>query len=390
MFLNLKKQSLIKKFIFPLFLVVILFNPVRVIVNNWAAFFSKNYDDKFYNLVSSQYYSSQYVKKKDPIIIPDETLEAFAGGAFLKGVNPILIIHDQPPMGRYLISASILMFRNAKIVNLITIAFSAIGIFLLSKTLIKNIYLSVVPVAVFINEPLTINKLIYTPLLEPIQLPFILFSIYFFIKGATEKNFLKWFLLTSLSLGFVISTRFFILGAILLGSMILFFLIKRKLDKRFFSFVFLLPLALLVLFASYTVTIMHGYSLWQILGIQKYILFYHKTALTNPFSYWDLILFNRWHTWWGTRAIQSDPNWILLWPVSVLFAGMNPIFALVRKISLSNAELIISLWVISYSLMLSMGYSSTRYFLPLLPFLYILSVAFLTRISFLIKNEKNI
>lgn len=170
-----------------------------------------------------------------------------------------------------------------------------------------------------------------------------------------------------------------------MGSYLLFF---KKSMKELLIFGLTLPLSLIVLLLSYTKTIQDGYSIIQIFGVQKYILAYHKSAFTNAFSFWDLILFNRWHTWWGEYEILSDPQWRIYWPIAVVVTSLSVILALVKKIKITPYEIVLILWVVGYSLMLSTGYTSTRYFLPLLPFIYILLVAGFVRIVKLIRHDK--
>ena len=115
-------------------------------------------------------------------------------------------------------------------------------------------------------------------------------------------------------------------------------------------------------------------------GIQKYIFEYHRSAFILPFSFWDLLLFNRWHTWWGTRAIANDINWTAFWPITTLLTATSVVFWLGKKIPFNKGEIVLTAWVICYSAMLSLGYTSTRYFLPLVPFLYILATSFVVKL----------
>lgn len=371
-----------RKILLTVLLLFIFIRPLNILYNQRGVFFSSGYEKKYESL-KTLYYSSQYVKKDNPNIIPDNTLEAFAGGVFLKGLNPILIVHDQPPLGRYIIGLSIYLFDNPSTVTIPLLAFTVLGIFLISKIIIGDTIYSLLPIAIFVNEPLFLNKFVYTPLLEPIQLPFIIFSVYFFIKGVTERKYNHWFILCSSMLGFVISIRFFILGAGIVLSMLLYLLSQRVEIKRITSFLISLPLAVFVLLLAYTKTIVYGYSFLQILGIQKYILVYHSSKFTLPLSFWDLLLFNRWHTWWGDRSISFDLQWNIVWPISVIFTILYFVLALGKKIVLTNSEKIIYFYLLIMSIMLSFGFTSTRYFLPFLPFLYILAVAFLKK-----TNEK--
>jgi dolichyl-phosphate-mannose--protein O-mannosyl transferase len=99
-------------------------------------------------------------------------------------------------------------------------ALSALGVFLLAKKATKNSIIALIPLGIFINESLFLNKFSYAPLVEPIQLPFILFSFYSFIRALEDKKYKKWFVLTSILLGIVISTRFFVTGGVMLFCML--------------------------------------------------------------------------------------------------------------------------------------------------------------------------
>ncbi|MDP2638370.1 MAG: glycosyltransferase family 39 protein [Candidatus Levybacteria bacterium] len=382
---KIKKHFLYIFFCLILFLALIA-QSVSALYSQRETFFSTGYSNQ-YDSLKKLYYNSQYVIKKDPGIIPDQALESFAAGAFLEGINPINIIHDQPPLGRYILSLSILIFDNVNTIMVFLLSLSVLGIFLLSRLVMKNTLLSLLPLGISINEPLWVNKFFNTPLLEPIQLTFIIFALYFFIKGIIVKKYIKWFILTSLMLGFVVSTRFFILGVILALTMILYFMISRQFDKKFILFLLTLPIGFLVLLASYAKTLQLGSSIVNIFGIQKYIFYYHKAQLSLPFSFWDLLMFNKWHTWWGDRAISSDVQWIIIWPIAMVLTLVQLLAGILKKVMTSEAEKIITLWVVVYSLFLSMGETSTRYFSPLLPFIYILAISFLMKMVFKFRNK---
>lgn len=376
---RLQKNKLLYIIFWVIVLALLFLRPAELIYTGRGNFFLPGYSQT-YEKLRQAYYSSQYVKKINPGIMPDGTFEAFVGGAFIRGVNPILIVHEHPPLGRYIIGLSIILFDNPSTIILPSLLLSIFGIFLIARLSLRSSVLSIIPVAVFANELLFLSKFQFTPLIESVQLPFIIFSLYFFIKGVIEKNYSRYFILSSIMLGFVISIRFFILGAALAFSMCLYFILRRKIDKKVIIFLLSLPLSLVVLIASYTKTIQEGYSIIQVFGIQKYIFFYHKSKLISFFSFWDLIMFNRWHTWWGDRRILNDYQWIMFWPISMILNGIYLILAMIGKIKPNEPEKIIFLWIISYCALLSVGNSTTRYFLPLVPFLYILAVSFLVKI----------
>lgn len=363
------------KILVGIILLISLIHPLSLFWQQRDVFFNKGYEKQYENYKKA-YYSSQYVKKKNPAIIPDEIFEAFAGGAFLRGLNPILIVHDHPPLGRYIISLSIFLFDNVNTIMLPLLSFAVLGIFLIGRMVTGKVIFALIPMALFINEPLFFNKILYSPLPEAVNLPFIIFAFYFFIKSINTKRYIPWFLATALMLGFVISIRFFVLGAVMLSVMGIFLLLRQRDVKRIGIFIACLPLSILILFLSYTRTMLDGYSPLQIVGVQKYILVYHKSLFILPFSYWDLLLFNRWHTWWGNKAIITDENWVIFWPISVIITFGYSLFAIIKRIKISDYELVLLFWVFMYSVMLSTGYTSSRYFLPVIPFFYILATSF--------------
>ena len=355
-------------------------------------FFSRGWSGRFQEYQKA-YFSSQYIQKKNPGIIPDESLEIFAAESFLRGLNPILIVHDHPPLGRYIVALSLIIFDNPHVIMIPLILLSLLGLFLVGYEILPNAAIALIPVLFFANEPLLLDKFVSTPLLEPIQFPFLVFALYFFILGVTKKNCLLYFIATAIMLGFVISIRFFATGAALLFCMLTYFLLQRKLSKSLFLFLATLPLSLVILLLSYTRTMMDGYSVIKIFGIQKYILVYHKSKFILPFTYWDLLLFNRWHTWWGTWAISSDAHWIITWPLGMIFSISNFLYGIFKKISFQPGETVMMLWIFVYSAMLSTGYTSTNYFLPIIPFTYIIATAFFVKIVKkyqVINNKKKI
>lgn len=381
-------NSLYKKIFFFVLLFIVLFQPLSLLFQAKDSLFERSYSERF-EMFKKLYYNSQYVKKINPGIIPDEALESFAGGIFLKGLNPILIIHDQPPLGRYIISLSIVLFDNATTIPIFLLLISVFGLFLIARLVLRSALLALIPVGVFINQQLFLHKFNYLPLLEPIQWPFIIFALYFFIKAQETKKYFFWLLLTAIMIGFVISIRFFILGFVLTSIMFIYLLLVKE-YKKVIIFLCLLPVSIIILIASYAKTLQSGYTLLQIMGIQKYIFTYHKAKFILPFTVWDLLLFNKWHTWWGNRAILSDPEWSSGWSFSFISSFLLGALFLYKKIKISSAEKIIGLWVIGYLAMLSVGYVSTRYFLPLIPFLYILCTSFIVKFIkvFYLRYEK--
>lgn len=369
-----------RTFIFKTLLIFLLIAPsLGVIHSRKEVFFNHDYWERYEGYKNS-YYSSQYVQKENPEIIPDEIFNGFAGGFFLLGNNPIHIVHDHPPLGRYLISLSILIFKNEHLLIIFCQFLTLFSLYLISKNLIKRKIVALIPLFIFAFEPLYLNQFKYTPLLEPIQLPFIFLSLYFIYRSISSKKRIDFFL-TSILIGLVISIRFFPVGMFLYFTWLfsVFMANKRQIKKVILSS----PLILIILLATYFKCFGEGYSLKQVLGIQRYIYEYHQSQLMMPFFAFDLLLFNRWHTWWGERLIIADPQWRIWWPVS-FFITLLGVVSRFKKYFLKKdkpLELILVTWVVIYLVFLSLGQATTRYFFPLLPILYILSVHYFIKLG---------
>lgn len=395
---NAKKTKLkhfsfgkIAQIILPVILIiVILIRFGLLVIQHNQTFFAKGYA-KEYPVLKNLYYQSQYATKHNTAVITDDALEAFEAGAFLKGINPILFVHDHPPLGKYFLSVSVALFDNVNTIMLFFYAATLLGLFLIGKRILQNTTFALIPLIFFMFEPSYANFFQFTPLLEPIQFPFILFALYFFMKALSEKRSFYYFILFSLMLGCTVSIRFFALGAVLFAACFFTLILIKPKKKMFTEFLLSLVLVPIILILSYTRTIQLGSSIIHIFGIQKYMLLYHKSQLISPFSFWDLLLFNRWHTWWGDNRILHDSQWVIIWPIAMFSSTLFVIMTLLRKLKINKEELLILFWIFFYCAFLSIGNTSTRYFLPFLPLTYIISVRFFVLIwqNYRRRYEKN-
>lgn len=346
----------------------ILWRVGATLIPNLGAYFDPYYTEEIYKDLERVFNESQYRKSKDPAIIPDQTVFRYAAGAYLHGVDPILVNSETTPLGKYIIALSILILKNDKFVAL-PFGLITLGVlfFLAKKTLGAGVW-ALVPVAVFVNEPLFLQQLTTSPLLDIIQLPFIFLSLFFFIVEYPKKRFWA----TALALGLVMATKTHFPAFLLLLTFLLFLLFKRDYPQLIRLFV-TLPISLMVLLLSYTRTFLDGYTLVDFFGFQKWIMLYQKSKLLYPFSVWRLIFLNQWQTWWGNMSVIPADDWQMSWPVGTGLSFVLILLVFMKKIKISPHILVLVLWVIVYGMFLSLGVVSSRFLLPLLPITYILA-----------------
>ena len=327
------------------------------------------------------YIDSQYVSKKPKYIIPDEIINTYAGWEYVKGINPVLIAADTPPLGRYFIGLSALLFNNQHIVTIIFSVLSLLLMYLVGIQIFKSRLLAILPPLIFSFEPIFKNQTIYSPLLDIMQLAFLLSIFYFFNRGLNTKKVKSSFILVSILLGLFISTKFFITGLTIVAAMLMVLFINKEFN-RMKILIFALPISIFVLLLSYVRVFAFNYSIHEFLGIQKYVFLYHKSQLILPLTIWPLMMFNKWYVWYGDKPILSDPQWLLTWPVITISSILTTIFVLLKKIKRDrNIEVLIA-WVVFYFLFFSIGQITTRYFVILIPIMYIIFI-YLLKESFL-------
>jgi hypothetical protein len=351
----------------------ILFNLFSVLWPQKDKYLAHNYWENYKNLEDA-YLGSQYVNKHPKGWLPDEAVFAYAGGAFIKGINPVLVIVDAPPLGKYLIGLSTLLFDNPHVVVVLFGILSLLLFYFLANQVLENKILALLSVLFYSSEPIFKNQFIYTPLLDLFQLVFLLGYFYYINKAFLAKKFtIPFFLLISILLGCFISTKFFISGTTVIAASLLWTLLHRDL-KKFFGVLAASFIAGCILLLTYVRVFAFGYNLHRFLGIQKYIFLYHKSQIILPFSVWPLLLFNRWYVWFGDKPIISDKQWAISWPIITVLSFVTMAAYLFKKINKNPHLEVLMLWTICYLAFLSTGQIFSRYLLILLPVLYIISI----------------
>lgn len=351
----------------------IIWNVGSVLYQQKDKYLAHNYWQNYKEL-KQKYLDSQYINKKAKDWLRDEVVFSYAGGALIQGTNPVLIIPDAPPLGKYLIGLSILFFNNDSIFTALFGIASLILIYILSNLILKNQIISLVPVFLYSSETMFKNQFIYTPLMDLFQLVFILAFFILLIQGyLTKKKDIIYFIAANLFLGFFISTKFFVSGLTIAVSASLWFLFHRDI-KKLAKYVVTLPFAVLVLLVSYSRVFAFGYDFDRFLGIQKWVFLYHQSKVILPFSIWPLLMMNQWYVWFGDKPVIADSQWSITWPIITLLSLMTIILYIVKYLPRRIEVEILMIWSVCYLLFFSVGHIFSRYFIILLPAMYIISI----------------
>lgn len=354
-----------------LLLLVIVFQISLTLVTHSTIYTSQDYWDRFPDL-KHQYLDSQYVNK-NPTWVPDEIVNAYAGGALVRGVNPIYIIPDTPPLGKYLIGLSAVIFQNENIITFIAAVLSLIFLYKIGFQLFRSATWALILPALLSSEKIFQNQFIYTPLYDMLQLVFLLSAFFFFNKGLNTKRYLLYFLLANGALGLFISTKFFATGLTILAAGGTVLLLHRMI-RPLIVYVLSSAIAPAILLLSYAQAFLLRPDLREFIGIQKWVFLYHKSQLILPFSIWPLMMFNKWYVWFGDKPIISDSQWQITWPIITICSFVIIILYILQRIRQNLQVEILMAWVFCYFLFFSFGQITSRYFVILIPILYLITI----------------
>ncbi len=342
--------------------------------------FTQTFDPQ---IMEQKYLNSQWVNPKSSQPLGDHGLYAWAGWAYIHGENPILINSEMPPLGKYFIGLGLLLIKHPAYIGLFFASTLLISLYLLSRQVIQDSYLALIPPALFSTE--TIYKgLLSITMLDAIQITFLNLAFLFLLKSTTNK---KHFILASLMLGGVLSTKFYATGFLVISSIVIFYLISKQFNLLKY-FLLSLPLAFLVHLLSYFQFFLKGGTLRQYLGTQKYILnFYQNSSTSVPFgSYWKLVFFNRWRVWWGPKWGEyytlTTREWQPTWIINA-FAAFFGFYLFIKnslnhwiknkKLNLAQHHILTS-WLLVYAAFLTFIGGWPHYMLLFLPYSNILLV----------------
>ncbi len=315
------------------------------------------------------YSNSQYVKGRLATTgIGDDGLYAFAGHYYLNGGDISGVNFENPPLGKYLIGLSILLFKNEFVISLIY----GIGILLLSYKLAQLVFnptVAALSVLFLSFSPLYLDQLTSSLLDLPATL-FILASVYYFLQ-AYKNN--KNIYFSSFFLSLAIVTKFF-------PSAIFFILIfaysaYKKSAQFFLKYLVSLLILPVVYIFSHAAYFYYHPSIFEFLRYQKWILSWRSG---NPFIIGNIlrsIILKKYQSWWDDNLYIDYNNWSILSPIIPLFSLSSYIIKNINQNS--NAKLIYQISILYFAYVFVGTTGIEKYLLPVYPLMVILTSYFL-------------
>lgn len=282
------------------------------------------------------YLQSQWVISGSKNLISDESLYAYAGYRYIRGLNPILLNPEMPPLGKYLIGVSILLFSNQNIATLLMAIFSLVLLFFIVYLTTTSPIAASMAVLLSATHTSFIEQLLHTPQLDIFQLFFFLLFLLFFILFQ-KTNKLPYLIISGIVFGAFISIKFFLPYFFILNFSVLIYFVFRKFSfKKILVQLSILNLIAIITFtATYAQYFVLGGTLRKFLGVQKWIVLFYlqsKIDMTKLIgNYLFLIFFNKWKFWFETYSTYSYQYWTPLWPI-IFTLGSFSGYKLIRSV----------------------------------------------------------
>jgi predicted membrane-bound dolichyl-phosphate-mannose-protein mannosyltransferase len=302
---------MIEKILFKIFLIFGLLYIGLIIYFNRSLYLSK-FDQVYWK---DKYEHSQWKLPMSNRILGDDGLYLYEGYRLIHGEDPTLLNAEVPPICKYLIGLSIIIFGNGYIYGFIVTFTALILFYFLSIYLFKNKLIGLLTTLALLTDSIITNQFDLT-MLDSFQLLCListfLFTYLFLNSQKTQKKTIL-LVLTGISFGLFSGSKAPIFSP-LLSLVILYLLYKSK--DRLSNLSILAISAFLAYLLPYINYFLMGHNFRQWLGVQKWILSFYKNSFIHP-NYGSAIstlTVGKYQNLF-TRIWDSSDQFSLVWPI---------------------------------------------------------------------------
>lgn len=326
------------------------------------------------------YHSAYYQGDKAAFILSDADYYAVRGYLLIHDfIDPASLPPSHPPLAQYLLGLSTAIFANPYIISLLAGLLTLFIFYRITQFIFHSTFLSSLLTLILFIEPI-FNSQLTDSMLDIFLLLFILTSLLFYLYWQ-KNNRPAYLLLSQLFLGLAAATKFFPTVAPFMAAL-LFTTILTGNFKKFLHHLFALSFIILGFTLGHFSYFYYHLNPLDFIRYQRYVIsWWAGSPQVPPLLVWDLLFFNRWHTWWGNQMIQSIPEWHLNWPVLSIISFLSlPLVFLRKTFTPSILPLFFSL--IFALLLFSFEAVYPRHLFLLIPLIYLLPL-------FIIYNPKS-
>ena len=346
--------------ILPALIILIAIQAVIIIFFK-GGMFLEEYDVSYWK---DRYEHSQYALPLSKRNIGDDGLYAYAGYRMAKGDNPMARDPFKPPVGKYLLGLSTLLFGSPFYASFMAVLVSLLAFYLTAGTLFKNQVLSIFLTLLLFIDPLFFSQS-WISGLDIFQTMFLLLNFLFLLisRNRSKSSFLV--LLSGLCLGFFMQTKPPILAPLIFALEVIYFLKEKKI-KLLLPYLLGLSLGNILPYSYY---LLHGEGFFSIFKIQKYTfsVIISSRILPQKLAVWTSLLIGKFPHVTSGKWFKVE-EWTPLWPVIIAASFIYlPLFFRKRN----SLFIALSVYVLlSLAVFNSISFY-TRYTLLILPAMYL-------------------
>lgn len=334
-----------------------------------------------YSLYADRYQRSQYVLNRHATnIISDEDLYSYAGYYYITGGEVSRVNFENPPLGKYLIGVSILMFNNQQVIYLLYGLLFLLFTYKFGMLIFKNPTIAAFGVLWTTIDPY-FTRLMSYPMLDLPMALFFSIGFYYFLIGKRPKDYF----LTSLFFGLSFATKFF--PALVL--IVLFLLLYQWVFRRKFFMIFLVSLVLIPVI--YCLSCLELILRAGPIGFVEFQWWMLKWRTANPIvlgNALESIFLGRYRTWWDLAPKYNyySSDWTVLIPLQISIALYSVL--LFRK----NRAFMISYmtFVMFFIYMNVLTEGSIKYLITIYVFLALFTAATVYRVLLQLTRRKSV
>lgn len=297
---------------------------------------------------------------KDRIFLSDSDIHIAAGYLYVTGHEPIAYNFQHPPLVKYLFGYSTLLFKTPYVIQILLAITYLILSYLFAWRITKSFPISAVSTLFLATDPV-LHDVASQALLDLGQsvfaLSFVMASL--FIPGS--------FILQGILLGLFAASKFWSTALFFFAATVIY----RRLTTKKWHIIHLLKtmgVAGIVFCLVYSSSFIARKGAFNIIFFQLKILKYwfHQSLSSMPAASLLLFMTGYVKSWWGSRDWVWTKPWSIFWPVTFIFT-----LCMIAQRKMTNELKFTSILPIIFLIYLGAQAPFTRYFVIILPYLYV-------------------
>ena len=344
------------------------------------------YAQKFdYKYAKDLYDHSQWTLAKTVRSVSDDQVYQVAGYDAVTTGELYRVAPEVPPLGKYLVGTSIVIFKNAQIMSFILYIISIFVFYFLASLILKNIKLITIATLIFSTEPLIFSQATLSMMDLPLLISLLLHTLFMLLILKNNKETFPLFKKIILILGAGFSLGAFLAIKIGFFAIIIIMadLIILTKNKKLSSLLLIIIGAIVFYSFTYLPFFIQGHTFIEFLKAQKWMIGFYLISKVNALIGMPLVslTFGYYKNWSEGSQFNWVSEWTILWPFYLW-----TIFSVVKnfvknRIKFDNNQLYILLLYLGFFGLFIIIPFWVRYLMLIFPFMIIYFVSQVPQVS---------